>query len=111
MTLEERVKQLEVQMECLQAAFVQYQKNQVPITAKTDDTANKVVEITPYTESKDVYIGNTECVFEKIKDGNISAWLTVGNEQIPCTYEVANNVIIVKFEALEAVGTANISIQ
>lgn len=72
---------------------------------------NRVSDITPYTESKDVYIGNTECIFNKPKDGNISAWLTVGNEQIPCTYEVVNDMIVVSFEALEEVGTVNISIQ
>ena len=72
---------------------------------------NKVNGITPYTESKDVYIGNTECIFSKPKDGSISAWLTVGNEQIPCTYEVVNDMIVVSFEALEEVGTVNISIQ
>lgn len=111
MTLEERVKQLEAQMSCLQLAFVQYQKNQVPITAKTDDTANKVVTITPYTESKDVYIGNTECIFDKVKDGNISAWLESDGVQIPCDFEVVNGKIRVTFEALENVGTVYISIQ
>lgn len=45
MTLEERVKQLEAQMSCMQLAFVQYQKNQVPITARTDSAYNKCPQV------------------------------------------------------------------
>ena len=82
-----------------------------PIERQISALNQRVSAITPYTMSKEVYIGNTECVFDKAKDGNISAWLTVGNEQIPCSYEVVNDMIVVSFEALEEVGTVNISIQ
>ena len=82
-----------------------------PIERQISALNQRVSAITPYTMSKEVYIGNTECVFGKAKDGNISAWLTVGNEQIPCSYEVVNDMVVVSFEALEEVGTVNISIQ
>ena len=64
MTLERRVEQLESRLNNLQNAFLQSQKNQVPVTAKTDDTANKVVDITPWTMTKTAYIDDTECKIE-----------------------------------------------
>ena len=67
----------------------------------------KVNNITPYVESKMAYIGDTECIFNKIKDGNISAWI----ESKPCTFEVVDDKIIVSFEELEEVTTVHISIQ
>lgn len=71
----------------------------------------QISAITPYTESKTAYIDDTECVFDLVKDGVISAYVKTGETQIPCTYEVVENKIIVSFEALEDVATVNISIQ
>ena len=73
--------------------------------------SNKVNKITPYTASKNVYIDDTECEFDLVKNGDISAWLVSNGSQIPCNFEVVDNKIIVSFDALEAVGTVNISSQ
>lgn len=62
--------------------------------------------LTPYTESKTVYIGDTECVFDK-RDGNISAWLN----DAPCMFEVTNDKIVVSFDELEKVGTVTIEVR
>ena len=67
----------------------------------------RINAITPYTHNKTAYIGDTECIFNKVKDGNISAWI----ESKPCTYEVIDDKIIVSFEELEEVTTVHISIQ
>lgn len=42
---ESRIKAIEDRLDELTQNFIQTQKNQVPITAKTDDTANKVVAL------------------------------------------------------------------
>jgi hypothetical protein len=42
---ESRIKAIEDRLNELTENFIQTQKNQVPITAKTDDTANKVVSL------------------------------------------------------------------
>lgn len=67
--------------------------------------------LTPYTESRKVYIGDTECVFDKIKNGNINAWLVTNDIQLPCNFEVIDDKVIVSFDELEEVGTVTISIQ
>lgn len=111
MTLEERIQRLEIQMANLQASFIQSQKNQVPITAKTDSTASQVQTITPYTESKMAYIGDTFTEFDLTKQGNISAWIEIDGVQTPCVFVAEDDKIKVEFEALEKVATVSISIQ
>ena len=61
--------------------------------------------------SKDVYIGETECIFDLVKNGNINAWVTTKDTQLPCEFDVIENKIIVSFEELEEVGTVTVSIQ
>ena len=74
MTLEKRVERLERLFENLQESFIQAQANQVINTAKTDDNANKVDAITPYTETKTGYYGETEKTFYNVPDGNVTVY-------------------------------------
>lgn len=105
MTLEKKVEQLESRLNNLQNAFLQSQKNQIPVTAKTDDTANKVVDITPWTATKTAYIDDTECVFEGVPQGNVTVYCPV-----PHTVEKQDGRVVVKFEPLEEVVEITISI-
>ncbi len=81
-----------------------------PIAVALNSLNRRISEITPYTESKTVYIGEKECRFAK-KDGNISAFLNVGGLQKPCEVQTDEAYIIVSFDELEEVGTVTISIQ
>lgn len=74
MTLEKRVERLERLLENLQESFIQAQANQVINTAKTDENANKVDEITPYTETKIGYFGETEKTFYDVPQGNVTVY-------------------------------------
>lgn len=74
MTLEERVKRLEKQLDNLNKAFLQAQRNQVPITAKVDDSANQVKAITPYTATQIAYYGETEKTFYNVPNGNVTVF-------------------------------------
>lgn len=103
--MEERIKRLEAQMKSLQAAFLQSQKNQVPITAKTDDTANKVTEITPWTATKTAYIEDTELTFTDVPQGNMTVYCPVNY-----TVERMDTRATVYFEPLEEVTEITISI-
>lgn len=105
MTLDKRVEQLESRLNNLQNAFLQSQKNQVPVTAKTDDTANKVVDITPWTATKTAYIDDTECIFEGVPTGNVTVYCSV-----PHTIEKQDGRVVIKFEALTEVVEITISI-
>lgn len=74
MTLEQRVNQLEKQVDNLNKAFLQAQRNQVPITAKVDDSANNIKAITPYTETQIGYYGETEKTFYNVPLGNVTVF-------------------------------------
>jgi hypothetical protein len=105
MTLEDKVNQLESRLNNLQNAFLQSQKNQVPVTAKTDDTASKVTEITPWTASKTAYIDDTEVTFEGVPQGNTSVFMSVSN-----TYVRSGDRVTVMFEKLEEATTVVINV-
>ena len=70
MTLE----QLEREVKDLREAFIQSQKNQVPITAKVDDSANNIKAITPYTATQIGYYGETEKTFYNVPEGNVTVF-------------------------------------
>lgn len=73
---------------------------------------NQVNAITPYTETKKVYIGDVECVFDNVyKEGNINAYLVIDGEQKPCEITTYENYILVTFDEAENTGTVTISIQ
>ena len=107
MTLEDKVNQIESRLNNLQNAFLQSQKNQVPVTAKTDDTASKVVEITPWTASKTAYIDDTSTFFENVPNGNMSVYVGGVNHTL---FERDGDRVTVKFEPLEEVTEVTINI-
>ena len=74
MTIEQRDNKLEKQFDNLNKAFLQAQRNQVPITAKVDDSANQIINLTPYTETKVGYYGETEKIFYDVPDGNVTVF-------------------------------------
>lgn len=105
MNTEQRLTQLEARLDNLQQAFIQAQKNAVPTTSKVYDTASKVTEITPWTATKTAYIGDTECIFTDVPQGNLTVYLT-----IPYTVERMDNRVVVRFDTLEEVTDIAISI-
>lgn len=108
MNIEERVRILENKVAQLSEAFLNAQRQNVPIVSKVDDTANKVVEITPYTDSKTAYIGDTEVVFSDVPQGNLSVYFDT-----PTDYSVerSKDAVSVTFDALDEVTVVSISIQ
>ena len=72
MNYEQEINKLKAQVKNLQESFLQAQKNQTPITAKVDDSANKIVELTPYTETKVAYYGEKEKTFYNVPEGNVT---------------------------------------
>lgn len=105
MTLEKRVERLERLFENLQESFIQAQENQVINTAKTDDNTNKVDAITPYTETKTGYYGETEKTFYNVPDGNVTIYgLT------EYTMDRVSNNITLTFDALAKETNITISI-
>ena len=74
MNIEQRIKDIETQLKWLQQTVEQMGKNNVSQTEKVDDTANKVVQITPYTDSKTAYIGDSYVAFTDVPQGKLSVF-------------------------------------
>ena len=68
------IEDLEERLNTFEASLLQMAENLVPQTAKIDDTANRVEQITPYTDTKTAYIGDTEVTFENVPQGNLSVF-------------------------------------
>lgn len=105
MTLEERVKRLENQFDNLNKAFLQAQRNQVPITSKVDDSANQIINLTPYTETKIAYYGETEKTFYNVPQGNVTVY---GLKEY--SLERISDRLIITFDALSEQTEITISI-
>lgn len=111
MNIEQRILNLESRLDSLQASFIQAQRNQVPITAKTDDAVSGVERLTPYTETKTAYIDDTEIIFENVTEGNLSVYVKDSEGNYPnYTVERMGDRVTVHFEPLEYVTTVTISL-
>jgi len=82
----------------------------IAVASAISDLRRKVNAMETYTESKNVYIDDTECVFEVEKSGSVSAQLSVNGVVTPCSYTVDGNRITVTFEPLEDLGVVTIFI-
>lgn len=90
------------------------------VLAKTvQELKAQVASMETYTETKPVFIHDTEVIFDTDKTGAISANLTVGDTVVPCDYTVESvwadnnrytNRITVTFEELEEVGEVTLYI-
>ena len=80
-------------------------------SSQINELSSHVDDVTPYTESKIAYIGDTEVSFDIAKQGNVNAYLVVNGQQVPCEVTIYENYILVTFDELEEVGTVTISIQ
>ena len=103
------IEQLEKRVAQLEQMVLQIARGNVNTIGKVDDTSNRVTAITPYTETKTAYIGDTEVVFENVPGGNLSIFGLLSR-----LYRVerdSDKVTITLFEPLEDVTEVTISIQ
>lgn len=107
MSIESRLYNLEQTLANLQESFIQSQRNNSQIVSKTDNTTNKVEQITPTTYTKTAYIGDAGVVFDNVPSGN----LTVFTDNL-IEYSMAkdNDRVTISFEPLSEVTTITISI-
>ena len=81
------------------------------VSAVSYQTAQEVMKLEPYTDSKKAYIDDTEVIFDCDKTGAISAWLVSDGVRTECECEVSEGKIRVFFEPLEIVSEVFIQIQ
>lgn len=99
------IQQLEERLDSFEQSLLQIQKNLVPQTEKIDNTAVKVEQITPYTETKTAYIDDTFVVFTNVPDGNLTIYFDK-----PYKVDREADRVTVRFEALDEVTPITISI-
>lgn len=76
-----------------------------------NENADAIEAITPYMESKKAYIGDTSCIFNNVREGNVTAYMvTDSGLTMPTTIERSGSTVTVSFEALEEVATVTISV-
>jgi hypothetical protein len=109
MNYELEINKLKTQLQNLQDVVLNMARNSVPTTSKVDDTANQVKAITPYTETKTAYIGDTEISFDNVPSGNLSVFADNINEYR--TDRVGSTLNIDFIKPLEEVTEVTISIQ
>ena len=109
MNYEVEIQNIKARLDSLQESFIQFGINNNDTVNKTDDTANKVVAITPYTDTKTAYCGDTEVIFDGAPYGNLSVFFSNYNSDFS-VYRT-NNRIIISFPAVEEVTDVTISVQ
>lgn len=113
MSIESRLYNLEQTVANLQESFIQSQRNNSQIVSKTDDTSNKVEQITPTTYTKTAYIGDTEVVFTDVPRGIINVYAEDTEGEHPTGLLVnteGDRVIVTSRYPIEKVTTITLSI-
>ena len=112
MNYEYEIQNLKEKVANLQQTVIQMGKNTAPFESKAESAANEVKAITPYTETKTAYIGDTNCGFNTPTDGNVSVFFdkNVNGYRVEKDY-YARRIVVVFDEPLEEVTEVTISIQ
>ena len=101
---------LKSQVANLQESLIQMARNNTPIVGKVDSTANQVDAITPYTDTKTAYYGETEKTFYDVPQGNINVFFSDYVDRW-CDIERISNRVKVNFDALTEQTDITISVQ
>lgn len=109
MNIEYEIQNLKAQVSNLQESLIQMARNNTPIVGKVDSTANQVDAITPYTETKTAYFGETEKVFYGVPSGNMSVFFTNYNGDYSTSR--VNDRVTISFDALNEQTDITIMIQ
>ena len=108
MDIEKRVSNLE---KLVNALIKKIDNNKFYQDADVAGVRKGVSAVTPYTETKTAYIGDTEIVFDNVPDGNLSVFIKDSEGgYTDFNVERSNNRIIVEFLPLENITEVTISI-
>lgn len=109
MNYEYEIQNLKTQVKNLQDTVIQMARNNTPIVGKVDSTANEVKAITPYTDTKAAYFGETEKVFYEVPEGNLSVFFSNYNGNYSTSR--INDRVTISFDALNEQTDITIMIQ
>lgn len=100
--------ELTVRLLSLEQAFNASAKRSIDNTYTAESANNKADALTPYTETKTAYIGDSEVVFTDVPSGNLNVFFT--NYFGIYRTEISGNRLVVSFEPLEEVTKVTITI-
>lgn len=103
-SIEQRLSNLE---NLVNALSQKIDNNKYYTDADMQGNRQSISNVTPYTETKTAYIGDTEVVFQN-KQGNL---LIYTDKPFPYSVDRNNDFIVVNFEPLEEVSQITIAIQ
>ena len=109
MNYEYEIQILKEKVANLQQTVIQMGKNTAPFESKAESAASAVETLTPYTETKTAYIGDTEIIFDNVPSGNLSIFGLLSR-----LYRVdreSDKVVITLLAPLDEVTEVTISIQ
>lgn len=70
-----------------------------------------ISNVTPYTLTKKVYIGDTEVIFENVPEGNLSVFMKDDEgKDVECVVERTGDTVVVSFVALDTLASVTISV-
>lgn len=107
MNYEVEIDKLKKAVANLNNTVLQMAKNNTKEVSKTDSTASEVKAITPYTETKTAYIGDTDIYFTNVPLGNVSVFGISPQYNVT---RLVNDLLIEFDEPLEEVTEVTISI-
>jgi len=102
------IEELEERLNTFEQSLIQMGINLTPTINKVDDTANKVVAITPYTETKTAYYGETLKTFYNVPQGNVAIFFDNFNGEY--SFERDEDRIYITFKEPLEVTQTNITI-
>lgn len=109
MNVEYEIQKLRADLNNLQTAFLQSQRNASATVGRVDDASNKVNAITPYTDTKTAYYGDTSVTFYDAPQGNASVFIDGYGGGYSVSRESSR--LIVSFDALDKQTEVTVSIQ
>lgn len=109
MNYDYEIQKLKTQLNSLQETVIQMARNNTKEVSKVDSTANDVKAITPYTETKGAYFGETEKVFYDVPTGNMSVFFTNYNGDYSTSR--INDRVTISFDALNEATDITIMVQ
>ena len=111
MNYEYEINKIKAQLQNLQEIVLRMSRSNTEEVSKREQTTAQVDSLTPYTETKTAYIGDTTCGFETPYDGNVSVFFNrnVNGYRVERDY-YARRIIVIFDEPLEEVTEVTISI-
>lgn len=103
------IQEIEQRLIAVEQSVMELQRSRYPMVSKVDDTSNRVDRITPYTDTKTAYYGDTSVTFYDVPDGHVSVFMDDYNGD----YSISRieSRLVVSFDALDKQTAITISIQ